>query len=69
MICMKKTKAYAGIITNLEELAANILSMCKGLDYVVDRKLYVHSHLDDEHVEYKGVPNNRLHGRAGCLDH
>jgi hypothetical protein len=37
-------------------LAGNILSMCKGLDYVVDRKLYVHSRLDDEEVEYKGVP-------------
>jgi hypothetical protein len=38
-------------------LTSNILSMCKGLDYVVDRKLYVvHSRLDDEKVEYKGVP-------------
>ncbi len=37
-------------------LAGNILSMCKGLDYVVDRTLYVHSRLDDEQVEYKGVP-------------
>jgi hypothetical protein len=37
-------------------IAGNILSMCKGLDYVVDRKLYVHSRLDDEEVEYKGVP-------------
>jgi hypothetical protein len=37
-------------------LAGNILSMCKGLDYVVDRKLYVHSRLDDEKVEFKGVP-------------
>ena len=37
-------------------LVGNILSMCKGLDYVVDRTLYVHSRLDDEKVEYKGVP-------------
>jgi hypothetical protein len=37
-------------------LVGNLLSMCKGLDYVVDRKLYVHSRLDDEKVEYKGVP-------------
>jgi len=37
-------------------LVGNILSMCKGLDYVVDRTLYVHSRLDDEQVEYKGVP-------------
>ncbi|KAF5434832.1 hypothetical protein C5S35_13000 [Candidatus Methanophagaceae archaeon] len=37
-------------------LVGNILSMCKGLDYVVDKTLYVHSRLDDEQVEYKGVP-------------
>jgi hypothetical protein len=37
-------------------LAGNLLSMCKGLDYVVTRKLYVHSRLDDETVEFKGVP-------------
>jgi hypothetical protein len=37
-------------------LVGNLLSMCKGLDYVVDRTLYVHSRLDDEKVEYKGVP-------------
>ena len=37
-------------------LVGNILSMCKSLDLVVDRKLYVHSRLDDEQVEYKGVP-------------
>jgi hypothetical protein len=36
-------------------LVGNILSMCKGLDYVVTSKLYVHSRLDDEEVEYKGV--------------
>ncbi|NMX22039.1 hypothetical protein C5S30_06340 [ANME-1 cluster archaeon GoMg4] len=37
-------------------LVGNLLSMCKSLDYVVTRKLYVHSRLDDETVEYKGVP-------------
>lgn len=37
-------------------LVGNILSMCKSLDYVVDRKLYVHSRLDDETVYFKGVP-------------
>ncbi|MCK4734889.1 MAG: CRISPR-associated endonuclease Cas6, partial [Methanophagales archaeon] len=37
-------------------LVGNILSMCKSLDYVVTRKLYVHSRLDDEQVEFKGVP-------------
>jgi len=37
-------------------LVGNPLSMCKSLDYVVTSKLYVHSRLDDEQVEYKGVP-------------
>ena len=37
-------------------LVGNLLSMCKSLDYVVTSKLYVHSRLDDEQVEYKGVP-------------
>ena len=36
-------------------LVGNLLSMCKSLDYVVTSKLYVHSRLDDEQVEYKGV--------------
>ena len=31
-------------------------AMCKGLDYVVTRKLYVHSRLDGEKEEFKGVP-------------
>ena len=37
-------------------LVGNLLSMCKSLDYVVTSKLYVHSRLEDEQVEYKGVP-------------
>jgi len=37
-------------------LVGNILSMCKSLEYVVDRKLYVHSRLDEERVEYKDIP-------------
>jgi len=37
-------------------LVGNILSMCKGLDYVVARKLYVHSRLDEANVEYKAIP-------------
>ena len=36
-------------------LVGNLLSMCKSLDYVVTRKLYVHSRLDDEQVEFKGI--------------
>ena len=37
-------------------LVGNILSMCKTLDYVVTRKLYVHSRLDEENVAYKVIP-------------
>ncbi|HIH70054.1 CRISPR-associated endonuclease Cas6 [Methermicoccus shengliensis] len=37
-------------------LVGNVLSMCKSLSYVVDRKLYVHSLLDMHTAEYKGVP-------------
>ncbi|GBE54411.1 hypothetical protein BMS3Bbin15_00564 [archaeon BMS3Bbin15] len=37
-------------------LVGNILSMCKGLGIVVDRRLYAHSYLDTVKVEYKGVP-------------
>lgn len=37
-------------------LVGNILAMCKGLGIVVDKRLYAHSHLDGEKVEYKGVP-------------
>lgn len=36
-------------------LVGNILSMSKGLDFVVDRKLYVHSYLNDDMVRYKGM--------------
>jgi len=36
-------------------MIGNILSMCKGLDFVVDKKQYAHSYLDDETVKYKGV--------------
>jgi len=37
-------------------LVGNIISMCKGLGYVLTSKLYVHSRLDDEQVEFKGIP-------------
>jgi len=37
-------------------LIGNILSMCKGLDFVVKRELYVHSYLDEQTVEYKAIP-------------
>jgi len=37
-------------------LIGNILSMCKGLDFIVKRELYAHSHLDEQTVEYKAIP-------------
>jgi len=36
-------------------LVGNILSMCKGLGVVVDRRLHVHSLLQGRRVRYKGV--------------
>lgn len=36
-------------------LVGNILSMCKGLGIVVEKKLKAHSLIDDERIEYKGV--------------
>jgi hypothetical protein len=47
----KEKKAFLNGI-----LVGNVLSMCKSLDYVVTSKLYVHSRLDDEQVEFKGIP-------------
>lgn len=37
-------------------LIGNILSMCKGLGIIVNRKLHVHTHLEDETVDFKGIP-------------
>ena len=37
-------------------LTGNILSMCKGLDYTVMRRLYLHSLLYEGVVEYKVIP-------------
>ena len=37
-------------------LAANILSMCKGLGIIVDRSLYVHTHVDEKIIEFKSIP-------------
>ncbi len=36
-------------------LTGNILSMCKGFNRVVDRQIYVHTHIDEEVVNFKGV--------------
>lgn len=44
-------------------LVGNVLSMCKGLNHVVGRKLYVHSHLDDETVEYKAIKHIGFTGK------
>lgn len=37
-------------------LIGNILSLCKGLGIIVNRKLYVQSHLEEEKVDFKGIP-------------
>jgi len=36
-------------------LMGNILSMCKGLGIIVNKKLYAHSLLDSQKIEYKGL--------------
>jgi len=36
-------------------LIGNILSMCKGLGIIVNRKIYVHSHLEEEKIDFKGI--------------
>lgn len=37
-------------------LEGNIISMCKGLGIIVNPNLYVHSHLDKNISEFKGIP-------------
>lgn len=37
-------------------IIGNILSMSKGLELVIDNTLYVHSHLEQAKIYYKGVP-------------
>jgi len=36
-------------------LIGNVLSMCKYLEYVVDRELFVHSHLEEKQTFFKSV--------------
>lgn len=38
-------------------LVGNLLSMSKGFDYVVEKRLEAHSHFDIDTVEYKGIPH------------
>jgi len=44
-------------------LTGNILSMCKGLGIIVNRKLYVHTHLEEETVDFKGIPMTGFKGK------
>jgi len=44
-------------------LIGNILSMCKGLNFVVDRRLYVHSHLENVDAMYKRVSHIGFMGK------
>ena len=37
-------------------LVGNLLSMCKGLGIIVNSRLNVHSHLNEERIEFKGIP-------------
>jgi len=37
-------------------LVGNVLSMCKGLGVVVERKLHAHTKIEERRVEYKGIP-------------
>lgn len=37
-------------------LVGNLLSMCKGLGIIVNTRLNVHSHLNEERIEFKGIP-------------
>ncbi|HEC88434.1 MAG TPA: hypothetical protein ENI52_03865 [Thermoplasmata archaeon] len=52
---MKDWKEKKEFLNNI--LVGNILSMCKGLDYIVMGKLYAHSLLDQNKVEYKAIPH------------
>lgn len=37
-------------------LVGNLLSMCKGLGIIVNTRLNVHSHLNEEKIEFKNIP-------------
>ena len=52
---IKNWKEKKEFLNNI--LVGNVLSMCKGLDYVVMGKLYVHSLLDEIKVSYKAIPH------------
>lgn len=43
-------------------LVGNVLSMCKYLEYVVDRELLVHSYLDEKQTFYKSIMHKGFSG-------
>ena len=49
------------ILNNI--LTGNILSLCKGLNYTVYGRLYVHTHLNHQLVTFKGVKHSGFLGR------
>jgi len=51
---MHELKERKLLLNNI--LVGNILSMCKGFDFVVSKNLYVHSLLNEEKTSYKAVP-------------
>ena len=44
-------------------LVGNILSMCKGLDLVVDDELLAHTRIEEQSTEYKGIPVTSFLGK------
>ena len=51
---MHELKEKKLLLNNI--ITGNILSMCKGFDFVVSKNLYVHSLLNEEKINYKAVP-------------
>lgn len=52
---IKEWKERKEFLNNI--LVGNILSMCKGLNYIVTGKLYAHSLLEKNTVRYKAIPH------------
>lgn len=51
---MKDSREKKLFLNNI--LVGNLLSMCKGLGIIVNTRLNVHSHLNEERIEFKGIP-------------
>ncbi|MDI6917817.1 MAG: CRISPR-associated endonuclease Cas6 [Thermoplasmatales archaeon] len=51
---MQELKERKLLLNNI--IVGNILSMCKGFDFVVTKNIYVHSLLNEEKTVYKAIP-------------